>query len=189
MPIDVLILIVTGVLAVVALIAAVISVRNLREVKRALASAPHQPTAPAAVDAIADSSEAPVLLEPAPEQTSSADKQLIRVEREHVEPEHAASGQELVPHHGQVARVVEGKVVVTPTRSQVAHAIMGQPRVRFAIWMTGIAHALRPESRDRILGMMRRDYRDRRRHRESAARAALRSAHSPATRAEEARGQ
>lgn len=186
MPIDVLILIVTGVLAVVALIAAVISVRNLREVKRALASAPQQPMASAAADS---DSHSHVLLEPAVEQIASTDKQLIRVEREHVEPEHAASGQELVPHHGQVARVVEGKVVVTPTRSQVAHAIMGQPRVRFAIWMTGIAHALRPESRDRILGMMRRDYRDRRRHRESAARAALRSAHSPATRAEEARGQ
>lgn len=181
MPIDVLILTVTGVLAVVALIAAVISVRNLREIKRTLAAAPPQSLV---FDETTSDSATPALLEPATEQTTEAEPHLIRLEREATD-----SGQELVPHHGQLARVVEGKVVVTPTRSQVAHAIMGQPRVRFAIWMTGIAHALRPESRDRIFGMMRRDYRERRRHRESAARAALRSAHSPATRAEEARGQ
>lgn len=182
MPIDLLILVVTAVLAVVALIAAVISVRNLKEIRTSIAEV-------SSANQRAESKQATqasdvLLPQSAHEQTSARSGEIVYT------PSHSgASNQELVPHHGQAARVVEGKVIVTPTRAQVAHAIMGQPRVRFAIWMTGVAHALRPESRDRIIGMMRRDYRERRRHREQAARAAARTAHSPATNADERTGR
>lgn len=188
MPYDVLILIATTVLAVVAVVAAVISVRNLKELRKTLVESPESPVAPVAaeppVSLPAETLAEPFTPEPITENNQTVTSRLVRAA-----DNSSTTSQELVPHHGQVARVVEGKVVVTPTRSQVAHAIMGQRRVRFAIWMTGLTHALRPESRDRILGMMRRDYRDRRRHRESAARAAMRSAHSPATSAAEWSGR
>lgn len=185
MPSDLLILAATAVLAVVALIAAVISVRNLREIKKTLAAP--QPEVAVSLETSASTTPqrepevlAPIGLDGEPALAASSVNNTII----HVETPVTAS-QELVPHHGQVARVVDGEVVVTPTRAQVANAIMGQPRVRFAIWMTGLAHALRPESRDRISGMMRRDYRERRRYREQAARHAIRTAHSPSTRADE----
>ncbi|NLC99021.1 MAG: hypothetical protein GX678_08085 [Actinomycetales bacterium] len=180
---DVLILIATGCLAVVALIAAVFSLRNLKEVRKSIAEPPAAASEPApavskdatCIDVVSE----PVLLEPIVDVEVTAQGSIIR------SLPASNAQQELVPHHGQIARVVDGQVVVTPTRSQVATAIMGQPRVRFAVWATGIAYALRPESRDRIVGMMRRDYRERRRHREQAARTAIRTAHSPTTRADE----
>lgn len=191
MPFDVLILIATGCLAIVALVAAVVSLRNLKEIRATVkGSAQVEPVAteptvsePQVMQAASiqiEASEEPELLEPAVSAHGITLGPIIAATQRP-----APTPDELVPHHGQVARVVDGKVVVTPTRAQVATAIMGQPRVRFAIWATGIAHALRPESRDRIMGMMRRDYVDRRRHREQAARAAIRAAHSPATRPDE----
>lgn len=181
---DVLILIATAILASVALIAAVISVRNLNEIRRSIT----QPsTTDSSVPAVETPTEHPVekpvrkaeLLEPIWSESSASTGEIVQ------SVSSAPPSGDLVPHHGQIARVVDGHVVVTPTRAQVATAIMGQPRVRFAIWATGIAHALRPESRDRIAGLMRRDYRERRRHREHVAREAIRTAHSPATRTDE----
>jgi hypothetical protein len=75
-------------------------------------------------------------------------------------------------------RVVEGRVIVMPTQADVSAAVMTQPRIRAAIWLSGIAHALRPESRDRIAALMRREYRARRRSRLRAAKAAARTANS-----------
>mgnify|MGYP003462987660 CR=1 FL=1 len=191
---DVLILIATGCLAVVAMIAAVVSLRNLKEIRKSIAESPSSASHGAEasdlntsdLNVAAHAEQEPVQSRSEPElltpvidgdlASSAAILSAIPAETTH---------QELVPHHGQIARVVDGQVVVTPTRGQVATAIMGQPRVRFAIWATGIAHALRPESRDRIVGLMRRDFRERRRYREQAARAAIRAAHSPATRADE----
>ena len=181
---DILILAATAILAVVALIAAVVSVRNVREVRRAITNqaSSTEPVANLVSTVTEPVASEPELLTPVSDVDAAEDEASVLVNT--VAPTGSATN-ELVPHHGQVARVVDGEVVVTPTRSQVANAIMGQPRVRFAIWMTGITHALRPESRDRIVGMMRRDYRERRRFREQAARHAIRTAHSPSTRADE----
>ncbi|MGH3459719.1 hypothetical protein [Aeromicrobium sp.] len=78
--------------------------------------------------------------------------------------------QELVP------RRVEGRVVVPPSGQQVVNAAMSRPHVRLAILAHGITYALRPESRDRITALMRREFRRRRRERLSAGRRAVRTA-------------
>ncbi len=80
----------------------------------------------------------------------------------------------LAPRH------VEGRVVVPPTDHQVVSAAMSRPQVRLAVLAHGVAYALRAESRDRIVALMRREYRRRRRERLAAGRRALR-AHAPGT--------
>ncbi|MCD9153062.1 hypothetical protein [Aeromicrobium duanguangcaii] len=79
----------------------------------------------------------------------------------------------------EVVRIVEGRVIVQPTQDQLVAATMTRPAVRLNVWAAGIAHALRPESRDRILGLMRREYRGRKRARQRAARAAARATNGP----------
>jgi len=73
-------------------------------------------------------------------------------------------------------RVIEGRLIVPPTQQQVIAAALGRPGVRLSVLAHGVAYALRPESRDRILGMMRREYRQRRRERLQAGRRAARAA-------------
>jgi hypothetical protein len=73
-------------------------------------------------------------------------------------------------------RVVHGRLVVPPTQQQVLATALGRPGVRLSVFTHGLSHALRPESRDRILGMMRREYRRRRRERLLAGRRAARAA-------------
>jgi hypothetical protein len=73
-------------------------------------------------------------------------------------------------------RVVQGRLVVPPTQQQVLATALGRPGVRLSVFTHGLSHALRPESRDRILGMMRREYRRRRRERLQAGRRAARAA-------------
>ncbi|MCW2747341.1 MAG: hypothetical protein JWP10_483 [Nocardioidaceae bacterium] len=75
--------------------------------------------------------------------------------------------------------VVEGKVLVQPSPQQVRAAIVGRPLVRLNVVVVGMAHALRPESRDRIRGLMRREFRARKKQRRQAARRAA-YAHQPA---------
>ncbi|MCO7240939.1 hypothetical protein, partial [Aeromicrobium sp. CnD17-E] len=77
-------------------------------------------------------------------------------------------------------RVVEGRVVVPPTQDQVVAATLSRPQVRLAVVAEGLAHALRPESRDRISALVRREYRGRRRERLRAGRRAARAAHASA---------
>ncbi len=72
-------------------------------------------------------------------------------------------------------RVVEGRLIVPPTQQQVVATALGRPGVRLSVFAHGVAHALRPESRDRILAMMRREYRRRRRERLLAGRRAARA--------------
>lgn len=76
-----------------------------------------------------------------------------------------------------LAKIVEGRVIVTPTSRQIADATMGRPLVRVSVLSHGIAHALRPESRDRIIALMRREFRGRRRQRKRAAKQAARLEH------------
>jgi hypothetical protein len=73
-------------------------------------------------------------------------------------------------------RVVQGRLVVPPTQQQVLATALGRPGVRLSVFAHGLSHALRPESRDRILGLMRREYRRRRRERLQASRRAARAA-------------
>lgn len=102
----------------------------------------------------------------------------VPVSRPEREP---SQGQALEVHREPPpqARVVEGRVIVPPTQEQVVAAQMTRPSVRIAVVVAGLGHALRPESRDRIGGLMRREYRQRRRARQRAARRAARITHNP----------
>lgn len=73
------------------------------------------------------------------------------------------------------ARIVQGRVIVTPTEQQVVATALGRPAVRLSVLASGLSHALRPESRDRIVALMRREYRQRRRLRQRVARHAART--------------
>lgn len=73
-------------------------------------------------------------------------------------------------------RVVQGRLVVPPTQQQVLATALGRPGVRLSVLTHGFAHALRAESRDRIVGLMRREYRRRRRERLQVGRRAARAA-------------
>ena len=73
-------------------------------------------------------------------------------------------------------RVVHGRVIVPPTQSQVVRTALGRPGVRLSIVAHGLARALRAENRDRIVALMRREYRHRRRARLRTGRQAIRMA-------------
>jgi hypothetical protein len=81
-------------------------------------------------------------------------------------------------------RVVQGRVIVPPTQAQVVRTALGRPGVRLSVLIHGLAHTLRAENRDRIVALMRREYRHRRRERLRAGREAVRAArpsHAPTT--------
>jgi hypothetical protein len=86
-----------------------------------------------------------------------------------VEPAPPSTPAALVP------RVVQGQLIVPPTQQQVVATALGRPGVRLSVLARGLAHALRPESRDRIVALMRREYRRRRRERLQAGRTASRA--------------
>lgn len=144
---EVWILVATAVLAVVAIGAAVIAVRAARRIPAAPAGA----TPPARV-----------VTRPDPTPLHRADGLALRDDLE-VPPD-------LEP------RIVEGRLVVPPTQQQVVQTALGRPGVRLSVVLHGVAHALRPESRDRISALMRREYRRRRRERQQAGRRAVRAA-------------
>lgn len=97
----------------------------------------------------------------------------------------AVPESEPTPHSGRAeysgrterpsAEVISGRVVVHPSNRDVIEATMGRPLVRASTLAYGIAHALRPHNRDRILALMRREYRKRRRARLRAGRRAMRA--------------
>lgn len=142
-----LLLVMTAVLAVVALFAAFIAVRAARRVEPALS------TENPALSARATSSE------------------IVRASSAH--SVHVA---DLGPET-QLVKIVEGRVIVTPTSRQIVDTTMNRPLVRISVLSHGLAHALRPESRDRIMALMRREYQSRRRQRKQAAKQAARIEH------------
>lgn len=71
-------------------------------------------------------------------------------------------------------QVHEGQVVVRPTGQQIVTTTLHHPLVRLNVLMVGLAHALRPESRDRIGSLMRREFRARKSERRKAGRRAAR---------------
>jgi hypothetical protein len=157
---DVAVLVATAVLAVVAVTAALVAVLAARRVARG-AVAPAAPAAPVAA--------ASHLLGDLPGAPEVVDTELLTVDLGPVRP--AA----LEP------RVVEGRVVVPPTQDQVVAAALGRPQARISVVAQGVAHALRPESRDRIGALVRREYRARRRARLRAGRRAARAANASPT--------
>jgi hypothetical protein len=144
---EVWILVATAVLAVVAIGAAVIAVRAAHRIPAASAVA-RQP--------------ARVVTQPDSNPLRRADEIALRDDVE-VSPD-------LQP------RIVEGRLVVPPTQQQVVQTALGRPGVRLSVLLHGVVHALRPESRDRISALMRREYRRRRRERLQAGRRAVRAA-------------
>jgi hypothetical protein len=73
----------------------------------------------------------------------------------------------------------QGRRIAVPTTAQVVDATLGRPLVRAATLGHGLRRALRPESRDRITGLVRREFRRRRRLRMKAGRRAARLAVVP----------
>jgi hypothetical protein len=165
MPADVVVLVATAVLAAVAVVAATVTVLAARRVARGAV-----PAAPTLTQPVRDEplpAHEVVLLGPAEPRAGLA-------------PERRADADVTRPGVLQ-PRVVEGRVVVPPTQDQVVAATLGRPQVRLAVVAEGLAHALRPESRDRIGALMRREYRGRRRERLRAGRRAARAAHASPT--------
>lgn len=147
---EVLILVATAVLAVVAISAAVVAVRAARRIAQAPALQPDLPPEP--VDEVV-----------APQRSTAVTiHHATPVADQHIEP-----------------RVVEGRLIVPPSQQQVVQTALGRPGVRLSVLVHGAAYALRPESRDRIASLMRREYRRRRRERLQAGRRAVRSAQPP----------
>ena len=143
-PTDVVMLSVTALLAVVALAAAVVAVRAARRT-------------PAVERG-----------EPAPRPPAVAPERLPRPAV--LVPIEAGEDVPRLPAPHQV----NGRVIVPPSEQQVVGAALSRPQVRLAILLHGLTYALRPESRDRITALMRREYRRRRRERQAAGRRAVR---------------
>lgn len=77
---------------------------------------------------------------------------------------------------GDVSWTPEGRSVVVPTTAQVVDATLGRPMVRAGVLVHGLRRALRPEHRDRIRSLMRREFGRRRKLRQRAGRRAARLA-------------
>jgi hypothetical protein len=146
MTVEALLLAATTLIALVAVVVAVVAVRSVRELNRSLESVQ--------------------------ERTSlhSAQTGVTNAEIFVPVPEVSALPVELAP------RVVRGRVIVPPTQAQVVRTALGRPGVRLSVLAHGLARALRAENRDRIIALMRREYRHRRRERLRAGRQAVRLA-------------
>ncbi|MFL6089780.1 MAG: hypothetical protein ACJ71Z_06550 [Aeromicrobium sp.] len=131
----------------IAVVAVVVAVAAVRAVGRLATQVAAAESAPVAKPALPDPAE-PDLSEPVP----------------------VAQPLELEP------RVVWGRVIVPPTQAQVVRTALGRPGVRLSVLAHGLRHALRAENRDRMVALMRREYRHRRRERLSAGRQAIRMA-------------
>lgn len=156
MTVETLLLVATTLVALVAAIAAIVAIRTARELKSSLAS-------------VHDRRES---LQSA--LTGSTNAELSAIEpdtnAEIFVPAARVLSTEIVP------RVVEGRVIVPPTQAQVVRTALGRPGVRLSIFAHGLARAMRAENRDRIVSLMRREYRHRRRERLRAGRLAMRTA-------------
>ncbi len=170
MPTDVVVLAATAALAVVALIAAVVTVRVARSVARDRAELRAELEARRAADerqaqerAGRRAAEAlvPVPYDPSVDRRGESSDLVVR-------PSSAPSQ----------TRVVDGQVFVVPSQHEVVATALSRPATRVAVLVHGLAHALRPESRDRISALMRREFTRRRRERQRAARQAARL-HTP----------
>lgn len=171
MPTDVAVLAATAVLAVVALVAAVVTVRVARSAARDRAELRVELEARRAGDErqaqdraarLAADALVPVPYDPRVDRRGEVGDLVVR-------PSPGAPAQ---------TRVVDGQVFVVPSQHDVVATALSRPATRVSVLIHGLAHALRPESRDRISALMRREYTRRRRERQRAARQAARL-HTP----------
>ncbi len=184
MPLDVVVLVVAAVLAVVALAAAVVALRAVREVK-ALRDHGPEPVEHGGISRERGEGDVP-RVEAADLASTGSPRHSAALRAERYPRTRRAAEADRVPAvrettAPQEARIIEGRVIVPPTQEQVVAAQMTRPGVRVAIVLSGVLHALRPESRDRISGLVRREYRQRRRARQRAGRRAARATNSPPT--------
>ena len=155
MTVEGLLLAATTLIALLAVVVAVVAVRAVRRLERqASQSAVEVPTPVVEVRA------------PASLETTAT---VRGFEADSVSTSTTAGQVELTP------RVVQGRVVVPPSQAQVVRTALGRPGVRINIFVHGLARALRAENRDRIVALMRREYRHRRRERLRAGRWAVRT--------------
>ncbi|AXT85333.1 hypothetical protein C6I20_09130 [Aeromicrobium sp. A1-2] len=122
----------------------------------------------AAVIAVRAARRLSVAVPPAPEPLPAPPR--LSTEIAHVASQPEVADRELEP------RIVEGRLIVPPSELQVVNTALGRPGVRLSVLAHGLAHALRAESRDRVMALMRREYRSRRRERLQAGRRAVRAA-------------
>jgi hypothetical protein len=157
MTVETLLLVATTLIALVAAIAAIVAIRAVRRLE-------HQ-ARPSVVEAAAGTAAI---------ETTAADgfegRYATTSTTEVVTSTIEDRRMELAP------RVVQGRVIVPPTQAQVVRTALGRPGVRLNIFVHGLARALRAENRDRIVSLMRREYRHRRRERLRAGRQAVRLA-------------
>ncbi|MFT4188202.1 MAG: hypothetical protein QM621_06430 [Aeromicrobium sp.] len=170
MPVDVIVLAATAVVAVVALGAAVVTVRSARQSARDRA----------AVAELLERAEAERDLTPVPFDPPQAGGAPTPRSSSHLRERNLPTSTDLVldPRPSTEltqTQVVDGKVIVVPTQQQLIATALSRPTVRFSVFVTGVAHALRPESRDRVMALMRREFARRRKERRRAARQAART--------------
>ena len=170
---DVVVLSATAVLAVVALVAAVVAVRVARSSARERADLRAELDRRRADDerhaqerAGRRTAEAlvPVPYDPRTDRRGETGDLVVRPPTAEPSP----------------TRVVDGQVFVVPSQHDVVATALSRPATRVSVLVHGLAHALRPESRDRISALMRREYTRRRRERQRAARQAARL-HTPSS--------
>jgi len=165
MPTDVVVLVATAVLALAAVVAAVVTVRAARSVTRERARLEARfrdlETAQAQAAHAAQRVRRSEALVPEPYEPREDDAALVV----------RSSEPAVVPTE---TRVVDGKVFVVPSQHDVVATALSRPTTRVAVLLHGLTHALRPESRDRIQALMRREVSRRRRERQRAARRAAR---------------
>ncbi|WP_229051161.1 hypothetical protein [Aeromicrobium sp. Leaf350] len=156
------VLLATGLVALLALVAAIVTVRAARQVARDRAAL-------AELVERAGATETSPRVEPAalvPEPYVPGDDRALVLR------------QERDPASAPETRIVDGKVFVVPTSTELVATALSRPTTRLTIVVHGLAHALRPESRDRIAALMRRELTRRRRERQRTGRRAAR-AHVP----------
>ena len=159
MTVETLLLAVTTLIALVAVIVAVVAARTVRRLERQVSRS--------------------VVEVP----TESAAKPRVEVALRAAVPAPTSTTEDRAP--GLAPRVLQGRVVVPPTQAQVIRTALGRPGVRLNIFVHGLARALRPENRDRIVSLMRREYRHRRRERLRAGRQAIRGTRPTSARSTE----
>ncbi len=87
-----------------------------------------------------------------------------------------AHGAERDPAHTAPPPGRPDQLVLVPTTGHVVEATLGAPLVRAVVLGHGLQRALRPESRDRVRALMRREFSRRRKVRQRAGRRAAREA-------------
>jgi hypothetical protein len=157
MTVETLLLTATTLIALVAVIAAVVAIRAVRRLE-------HQ-----AVQSVVEAADRSSALE-----TADVFSRLAVPARTGGTSRLRGTTSEELPE--LEPRVVQGRVIVPPTQAQVVRTALGRPGVRLSVLAHGLARALRAENRDRIVSLMRREYRYRRRERLRAGRQAVRIA-------------